>query len=91
MERKAASPSDPSGAGTRADIVHEPGADIYHLAATVRIRVGYVARDPGDPLCGEPEPMQPCPPSLFPVRREVTCWLCAVIAQRDQIVIGGAA
>jgi hypothetical protein len=71
--------------------VHEPGTGIYHLAATERIRVGYVIRDPCDPLCGEPAAMQPVPPSLFPVKHEVTCHLCPVIARRDEILTGDAA
>ena len=91
IRRKAASPSDPSGAGTIADIVYESGSNLHHLAATRRIRIGYIACDPGEPLCGTPAALHPCPPALFPLPPDITCWLCAALAKREHILIAGEA
>lgn len=85
MECKPVHPSDPSGSGCIAGIVHEPGADLYHLTPARRIRIGQITCIPGEPLCGTPARLQPCPAALFPVELKVTCWMCAAIARRDGI------
>ena len=87
--RKAANPSDPSLAGTTATVVREAKAQVFHLAATRRGRIGYISCGPGEVLCGIPRALQPCLGSLFPP--EVTCWMCALIAERDHITIGSDA
>jgi hypothetical protein len=87
--RKAARPSDPSGAGTTAAVVREALAEVFHLAASQRIRIGYVACEKGEVLCGAPVALQPCLSTLF--APAVTCWLCALLAARDGIAIEGVA
>jgi hypothetical protein len=86
-KRTAASPSDPSGAGTTAAVVREALPEVFHLAASQRIRIGYIACEKGEVLCGAPVALQPCLSALFAPK--VTCWLCAALAVRDGIVIEG--
>jgi hypothetical protein len=69
--------------------VREAAAQVFHLAASRRGRIGYISCAPGDVLCGAPVPLQPCLGSLFPPA--VTCWMCALIAGRDGILTAGAA
>ena len=85
--RVVASPSDPSGAGTAATVVREAATETYHLAASQRIRIGYISCGPGEPLCGTTSALQECLDTLFQVALEVTCWLCALIAKRDGITV----
>jgi hypothetical protein len=85
--RTAASPSDPPGAGTVAAVVREALTEVFHLAASQRIRIGYIACEKGDVLCGAPVAVQPCLSALFAPK--VTCWFCAALAERDGIVIEG--
>jgi hypothetical protein len=87
--RKAANPSDPSGAGTTAGVVREAKADVYHLAASRRIRIGYIICGPGEALCGTLAALQPSLDTLFAAA--VTCWMCAGLAERDGILIDGMA
>jgi hypothetical protein len=83
----AAKPSDPTGAGTTATVVREAVAEVFHLAASQRIRIGYIACEKGEVLCGAPVALQPCLGALF--APAVTCWLCALLAERDGIAIEG--
>jgi hypothetical protein len=69
--------------------VREVGAEIYHLAASRRIRIGYIICGPGEALCGVPAALQPLLDTLFAAA--VTCWMCAGLAKRDGILIEGAA
>jgi hypothetical protein len=86
---RRARPSDPTGAGIPATVVREAVAEVFHLAASRRIRIGYVSCAPGEVLCGKPGNLQPSLGTLF--APQVTCWLCAALAERDGIVIEGAA
>lgn len=87
-KRRLARPSDPTGAGIFAAVVREAAAEVFHLAASRRIRIGYIACGAGEVLCGIPAALQPCLDILFAPK--VTCWLCAALAERDGIVVGGA-
>lgn len=80
--------SDPPGAGTSATVVREAIAEVFHLAASVRIRIGYIICEKGEPLCGVLAALQPCLGELFPP--SVTCWMCACIAKRDGIAVAGS-
>lgn len=87
LQRRIARRSDPVGAGVVATVVREAAAEVFHLATSRRIRIGYIACAPGEVLCGKPGHLQPSLGTLF--APQVTCWLCAALAERDGIVIDG--
>lgn len=84
LRRRVAKPTDPTGAGTTARVVvaRTPDGDVFHLAATQAIRIGYIICARAEPLCGTWRRLR-LPGLLF--RPDDICWTCELIAQRDRI------
>jgi hypothetical protein len=62
-------------------------ADVLHAVASEPVLLGSVTCRPGEPLCGTQAPLQPCLSILLP--SALTCHLCAALAARESVVIGG--
>lgn len=86
LRRRVAKPTDPTGAGITARIVaaRTPDGDVFHLAPVRPVRVGYIICGRAEPLCGTSRRLR-LPGLLF--HTEITCWICALIAERDGLVV----
>jgi hypothetical protein len=62
--------------------------EAYHAIADQALKVGFITRQPGTALCGNPGPWADIPDGLFPPL--VTCRACQHITAKTHITITGS-